>query len=110
MKKLSNIKLAVCCVFVFASFSLYAQFSLRSNGTGNYSETEDIFGNQSDENGYWIANESSNNLMDYSCNQIALTPCQINQVHSYIEAEELLINGEFEVPLGSVFDFIPYGM
>ena len=109
----------------------------------------------------WCNGEHSNNLMDYSCNQRALTPCQINQVHSYIEtsfsdylygnfqnsytqitsfsenaayiaetveiptgvsvtipnskrlyieAQELVINGEFEVPLGSAFEFIPYDM
>jgi hypothetical protein len=106
----------------------------------------------------WCQGEYSNNLMDYSCNKQALTPCQINQVHSYIEtnftdylygnfqnsyvqitsfsdnmayiaetveipsgssitifnskklyidAQELIINGEFEVPLGSTFEFNP---
>lgn len=109
----------------------------------------------------WCQGEYSNNIMDYSCNQRALTPCQIDQVHSYvetnfsdylygnfqnsytqitsfsenaayiaetveiptgvsitipnskrlyIEAQELVINGEFEVPVGSTFEFIPYGM
>ena len=106
----------------------------------------------------WCNGEYSNNLMDYSCDQRALTQCQINQVHSYIEnyfvyyqycnrqntyvqitgfsdnmayiadeveipssasisipnnkqlyieAQEFIINGEFEVPLGSIFEFTP---
>jgi len=109
----------------------------------------------------WCNGQKSNNLMDYSCDQRALTPCQINQVHSYIEtsfsdylygnfqnsyaqitsfsentayiaetveiptgvsitipnskrlyieAQELVINGEFEVPLGSTFEFVPFGL
>jgi hypothetical protein len=109
----------------------------------------------------WCNGEYSNNIMDYSCHQRAFTPCQINQVHSYIEteftgyqygnfqntnlqinnfsenmayiaetveipsgasisipnnkklyidAQELIINGEFEVPLGSTFEFKPFGM
>lgn len=109
----------------------------------------------------WCQGEYSNNLMDYSCDQRALTPCQINQVHSYIEtnftdylygnfqstsvqitsfsdnaayiaetveipsgssinipnnkrfyvdAEEFVVNGEFNVPLGSAFEFTPTGM
>lgn len=109
----------------------------------------------------WCQGEASNNLMDYSCDQRALTPDQINQVHSYIEtsftdylygnfqtssvqitsfsdntayiaetveipssssitipnnkrlyidAEEFVVNGEFNVPLGSEFEFTPTGI
>lgn len=109
----------------------------------------------------WCGVDYSNNIMDYSCEMRAYTPCQIEQVHSYLEnvffyyqyghyqnantqitsftdnmayiantveipsgssisipnnkrlyidAEEFLINGEFEVPVGSVFEFIPSGM
>ena len=109
----------------------------------------------------WCNGEYSNNLKDYSCDQRALTVCQIDQIHSYIEtnfssylygnfqnsyaqitnftenmsyiaetvevpsfafvsiannkklyldAREFIINGTFEVPLGSDFEFIPYGM
>ena len=109
----------------------------------------------------WCNNEFSNNLMDYSCDQRALTPCQINQVHSYIEtsftdylygnfqtsslqitsfsdntayiaetveipsgssitipnnkklfieAKQFVVNGGFEVPNGSTFEFTPYGI
>ena len=109
----------------------------------------------------WNGAGYSNNIMDFSPNQRAFTPCQIEKVHSYIEnhfyayqygyfsnssvnitsfsgnkayiaetvtipsgysitipnnqrlyidAEELVINGQFEVPLGSTFEFIPYGL
>jgi len=109
----------------------------------------------------WCGGEYSNNIMDYSCDARAFTPCQIEQVHSYLEniffyyqyghyqnastqitsftdniayiankieipsgssisipnskrlyidAEEFLINGEFEVPQGSTFEFSPYGL
>jgi hypothetical protein len=33
-----------------------------------------------------------------------------NTKRLYIDAMELEINGEFEVPLGSIFEFIPYGI
>lgn len=109
----------------------------------------------------WCNGRATNNLMDYNCNQRALTPCQINQVHSYIEndfaeyqyghyqnsysqitsfsdnmayiaetveipanysiiipnnkrlyieAHEFIVNGEFEVPIGSCFEFTPSGI
>lgn len=33
-----------------------------------------------------------------------------NSKKLYIDAQELIINGEFFVPLGSTFEFTPYGL
>jgi hypothetical protein len=109
----------------------------------------------------WNGAGYSNNIMDYSPNQKAYTPCQIEKVHNHLETSKpnylytnfmnqsvqvtsfaenkayiantvtiapsssititnnkrlfidskvLVINSSFEVPLGSVFEFIPNGL